>query len=266
MRAYYRAAFTQPLWRPPTPCPPPPPPKPTQKSNGNPPSPPPPPDASQPCPRVVASVHRPSAEHGTILFEAVGQGKQAIVMSLIKGGAGVNSVDPHGRMPLHVAVDRGHLAIAMALVLNGADVNAPDADQRTALHLACANGATSIARFLIVDARAAVNLWDLQGCTPLHKCAESGAVDIARLLASNEAEINALEVHTRTPLHVACEHMRPGVVQVPAAGRSPRLLVDSLRTGLCFVAGGYYTRGGGGGVRGQKKFVYLKLTSEFGPL
>eukprot|EP00667_Euglena_gracilis_P003794 EG_transcript_3804 len=159
-----------------------------------------------------ATVHRPSARHGTLIYAAVAEGKEGIVRQLIAANAHVDAVDPAGRPLLHAAVQGSFLPLVELLVAAGTPKDAQDPQGATALHVACAIPDPAIARVLVGTAGVHVNLRDAARRTPLHVAARSGAEDIAALLVESGGEVDAEEMHQRTPLHVACEFRRPAVV------------------------------------------------------
>jgi ankyrin repeat protein len=78
---------------------------------------------------------------------------------------------------------------------------------RTPLHYAALNdNADAVAALL--NARANVNVQDIEGFTPLHLAAQQGALQAARELLDRGAAVDAETVHGNTPLFVAVFNSR----------------------------------------------------------
>ncbi|KAL9119234.1 MAG: hypothetical protein Q9187_004214, partial [Circinaria calcarea] len=137
------------------------------------------------------------------LYGAAATGEAATVQFLLKHGAKIEAVDPHGGVTaLHKAVANGHEAVVRLLVEKGANVEAVGVYKRTSLHIASARGRETIVR-LLLEHGANVEPLDDKESTPLHESASCGHKAIAQLLLEHGANIEAVDVHKDTPLHKA---------------------------------------------------------------
>ncbi|MBI2751329.1 MAG: ankyrin repeat domain-containing protein [Burkholderiales bacterium] len=84
----------------------------------------------------------------TPLHDAVRNGDEANVKTLLAGGANVNAKNNDGATPLHWAAGEGKKGIAELLLAKGADVNARDNDGDTPLKWAAMNGWKEIVELL----------------------------------------------------------------------------------------------------------------------
>ncbi|ETI31111.1 hypothetical protein PPTG_06539 [Phytophthora nicotianae INRA-310] len=101
----------------------------------------------------------------------------------------------------HAAVKVGDVSKLQKLLDNGVNLDAKDEDERTPLHWACATGRLDVAEFLLVCAKATVNVQDDAGWTPLMSAASAGHGDIVGLLLSKGANANLPNENGQIPLH-----------------------------------------------------------------
>eukprot|EP00644_Phytophthora_capsici_P000016 jgi/Phyca11/4920/fgenesh1_pm.PHYCAscaffold_4_\ len=99
------------------------------------------------------------------------------------------------------AVKSGDVAKLQKLLSSGINLDVKDEDERTPLHLACALGQLEVAEFLLEHAKAAVNVQDDAGWTPLMSAASAGHGEIVRLLLSKGADSNLPNENGQIPLH-----------------------------------------------------------------
>jgi ankyrin repeat protein len=73
-------------------------------------------------------------ERGTVLHQAVSDGRQDLVDFLLANGAAIEARDRYGRRPLHRAVSQKNLEMVALLLKRGAQVNARDDQGRTPMY------------------------------------------------------------------------------------------------------------------------------------
>jgi ankyrin repeat protein len=165
---------------------------------------------------------------GTALSRAAGKRGEKIAELLIEAGAEVNTADEKGWTPLMTtdssetarlliahgadvdarnAIDGtplmnaaifGNDDVAKLLLANGADVNAVDRNGCTALLLASSGKDLAIVKLLVAKG-ARVNVGGA-GETPLKNAIRNNNPDIEAFLIAHGADVNARDVHERTPL------------------------------------------------------------------
>ena len=143
-------------------------------------------------------------ELGQSLIEAVKEGNQKEVRSLLAKGADVNFIDKG--TPLHWAVIRFKTGIVKLLLDKGADPNIKDYQGNPLLHISLSQQKVdlNIIRHLL-DKGADPNIKDLRGYTPLYLALMSPHVDlkIIRLLLDNDADPNIKNFEGNCLLHMA---------------------------------------------------------------
>jgi tetratricopeptide (TPR) repeat protein len=114
--------------------------------------------------------------------------------------------------PLHQAILKGDLEAVRSLLVT-ADVNTPDSQGNTSLHVAVLQNNIAVVA-LLVEAKAALDVKNIEGLTPLHLAAANGSVACAQLLLENKAAIHAKEEGGRTPLYLATQKDHQETMQV----------------------------------------------------
>ncbi|KAL9118912.1 MAG: hypothetical protein Q9187_004534 [Circinaria calcarea] len=148
------------------------------------------------------------------LYGAAANGEAATVQLLLRRGAKIEAVDPHGGVTaLDKAAANGHEAVVWLLLQKGANIEAVDIDESTPLHKAARNGHEAIVR-LLIQKGANIEAVDGHKSTPLHTAAASGHEDVVQLLLEKGANIEAVGVHKSTPLHTAAARGHEDVVQL----------------------------------------------------
>ena len=137
------------------------------------------------------------------LLEAAQEGNCDEVRAYIASGGHVDAVDEalQGSM-LHAACSAGHQPLATLLLAARAAVNLADVNGCTALSVACfamAHGSVQ----LLLDHAASVNCQDAVGLTPLMVTALSGSVQLTRSLLSAHASRDLRDQHGQTALMYA---------------------------------------------------------------
>lgn len=164
----------------------------------------------------------------TLLHEASGQGRAAIVELLLELGADSNAVDHFGHAPLYYA---GNLCAAesggdvvRALVEGGANVDAHDGAKRcTALHMAARRGHVRVAEAL-ADCGAHIEARDSAGDTPLRRAVNCGQRDVAALLLSRGADLHSVGSRALTPLRAGRGAAMQLLLEASAANGLPGIV------------------------------------------
>lgn len=125
--------------------------------------------------------------------KAAGNNEYEKLMTLIKEGADVNSVNDYGGTPLMIASKRGHVETVRILLENGADPNIkmnPPRDPRqtgTALHTAAQEANNDIV-LLLIEHGAEIDSVTGYGETPLISAAVYGNLSTAKILINHGAD------------------------------------------------------------------------------
>uniref|UniRef100_A0A671YU30 Euchromatic histone-lysine N-methyltransferase 1a n=1 Tax=Sparus aurata TaxID=8175 RepID=A0A671YU30_SPAAU len=172
----------------------------------------------------------------TPLHAAAAEGHHEVCHMLVQAGANLDMFDEEQRTPLMAACEGNHLDTVKYLLRAGASVSHKDIMGFTCLHLAAKLGHYDIVHHLLSKASKYINCQDDGGWTPitwateykhkelvhlllsrgadvnirdkeenvcLHWAALSGCDDIAQALLEARCDLNAVNVHGDTPLHVA---------------------------------------------------------------
>lgn len=133
--------------------------------------------------------------------------------SLIKYGANINIKNSDGSSPLLYAIDYEAVDFANILIQNNADVNIADNKSMTPLILASKNNFELDFYKKLINNKANLNAtiadtaadWNDPGFSALHfACSDYDKIELAKLLVKSGADINIKDVHSYTPLHIAC--------------------------------------------------------------
>ncbi|CAN9512740.1 unnamed protein product [Ophioblennius macclurei] len=172
----------------------------------------------------------------TPLHAAAAEGHHEVCHMLVQAGANLDMFDEEQRTPLMSACENNHLDTVKYLIRAGAAVGHKDALGFTCLHLAAKLGHYDVTHHLLSKASKHINCQDDGGWTPitwateykhaelvllllgkgadvnirdkeenvcLHWAALSGSDDIAQALLDARCDLNAINVHRDSPLHVA---------------------------------------------------------------
>jgi len=143
------------------------------------------------------------------IHQASVAGNAAIVDTLVKAGADVNTEDYAGHTQLHYAALYGRADVVNLLLGyragNGrhlANVEVQDVEGQTVLHCGAANGSETILEALLKK-EASIDKPDGFGRTALHYATRSGHKNAAKLLLSRGANPNARDIYNNTALDYA---------------------------------------------------------------
>ncbi|KFY71757.1 hypothetical protein V499_08082 [Pseudogymnoascus sp. VKM F-103] len=165
----------------------------------------------------------------------------AMAKLLLEDGADVDHSPSQWGTPLHAAAERGDIEVAKFLVENGADVDNSNVRVATALHIAVDQGDLDMATLLLdygadidcdldmatllLDYRADIDSSDITASweicdyfgTPLHfACLRSNETGISmiQLLLERGADLEAMDIHSATPLHIAAAECSLSIVKL----------------------------------------------------
>ena len=175
-----------------------------------------------------------AAEHATVA-DAAERRDQAVVRTLLKGGADVNAPQVDGTTALHWAAYNDDGETAAVLVKAGANVNAANSYGVPPLALACTNGNAVVVR-LLLEAGADANATLKGGETVLMMAARSGNVEVVKALLARGAKHDARERRGQTALMWAAAEGHAAVVRaLIAAGADINARLDSGFTPFFFA-------------------------------
>lgn len=155
--------------------------------------------------------HRLSDNEGRgLLHVAAERGHAALIQPLVQMGADIEADDHNANAPLHTAASFGHAAVVDALADAGAKLEVLDVGDRTPMMRACLSGRFDAAQHLLKWG-SNPNASDRFDKTPLHYALRNVQDDgemvlsnrLVELLLASGADVNARDVHLRTPLHRA---------------------------------------------------------------
>ncbi|TIQ26423.1 MAG: c-type cytochrome [Mesorhizobium sp.] len=133
------------------------------------------------------------------LGDLVKHGDVAAVASALDKGAAINEID--GVTALYIACESGNVELARLLIKRGADVNLPVSWQRTPLYAANKGGRADIVKLLLDNGADPNQVAKAQ--TPLHVAAENGCLQCVIHLVEAGADVNALTLDGKPPIHLA---------------------------------------------------------------
>ncbi|XP_013395084.1 ankyrin repeat and SOCS box protein 13 isoform X2 [Lingula anatina] len=135
------------------------------------------------------------------LHVAARLGRHDMIAEAVAMGEMVNVCNFDGVTPLHEACAWGQTECALTLLLAGADVNARNIDAATPLCDASSRGSIDCVR-LLLERGASINPWAVN-VSPLHEAMLAGRWEVALILIAAGAELEKMDCHFGTPLHVA---------------------------------------------------------------
>jgi len=170
-----------------------------------------------------ANVNAKDAMGYTPLFYAAQNGQEDVAELLIAGGANVNVKDRTGNTPLHYAAVGGHYDVCRLLLDEGANSSARNLMGGTPMAMAKAEGHHEIVKLLSEHESDEFDseLAEPTQLSKLSKATESlfsavfaGDANQVKLQLSRDADVNARDRQTLTPLHVALWYRHKGVAEV----------------------------------------------------
>lgn len=143
---------------------------------------------------------------GSALHAAIKANAPDVLRLLLEHCDDVNTTQPDGCAPLHLAADLGTLDCLRVLVeWPGIDLDVQTGEKRaTALHLAAENGLSDCVS-LLLSKGADAGVCNARGQLPLHLAARAQSVECVETLLRNSGscDVNATDLDQRTPLHAA---------------------------------------------------------------
>lgn len=193
-----------------------------------------------------AGLHAAEPQGGALL-DAVKQGNQTAVQTLITQRVDVNTTDVDGMTALHWAAQADDLRTAALLIRAGANVNALTRRGIGPLWLAALNGSPAMVEALLkAGANAKATFGD--GQTVLMTAARTGNPDVVKALLSHDADVDAKEgVYGQTALMMAASQNNGEAVRVlleRGAEINLRSSVIRIQTGVSAAFGLQYGAGG----------------------
>lgn len=158
-------------------------------------------------------------ENRTPLFAAAANNQPEIVEYLCKSKAEINSYRGNGWTPLTAAANNGHVEVIKVLLKNGADLEMVKKDEKgdfTAVYCAASQNHPYIVDILC-KAGAKVNVYGINGWTPLTAAALNGYTEVVKVLLKYGADLemrNQESLGGDTPLYHAVMKNHPETVVI----------------------------------------------------
>lgn len=163
--------------------------------------------------------HNNKLTNATQLHDAARKGDFTKAMSLIRGGAELNSKTKEGLTPLHLACQHERSSVCGLLIRSKANINVPDANGFTPIHIVCQRAFSHEVLSLMLINGANVNAITNDRENALHIVAEQVSRDGIRLkickeLLSYGCEANLRSNKSLTPLHHAAYKQQYGLCKL----------------------------------------------------
>uniref|UniRef100_I3JNL0 Euchromatic histone-lysine N-methyltransferase 1a n=1 Tax=Oreochromis niloticus TaxID=8128 RepID=I3JNL0_ORENI len=140
--------------------------------------------------RAGASVSHKDIMGFTCLHLAAKLGHYNIIHHLLsKASKYINCQDDGGWTPITWAIEYKHKELVHLLLAKGADVNIRDKEENVCLHWAALSGCDDIAQALL-EARCDLNAVNVHGDTPLHVAARENHLECVMLFLSRGADVS----------------------------------------------------------------------------
>lgn len=152
---------------------------------------------------VLEDLHEVDESGWSALHSACAQGNIDVVRELLALKAKVEERTHHGQTALHLAVHSGSLDCVSELLKYDVSINAATFHEKaTALHMACTEGYALITQELVRHG-ADVEALNILQRTPLHCAAMSGRTDVGKILLLAGAKSDVLDMHHWDPRQIA---------------------------------------------------------------
>lgn len=167
---------------------------------------------------VNSRVH--DVNQATPLHLAASAEDEMLVRNLILAGSRVNEKDGTGKTALHIAVEMNRPGAVSALLQNGADFDAVDSDGNNSLHLAVREGHLAVVRVLLIESQINAEALNVHSRNPLHELCRTGKDNVAVAICELFLEcmpqypINHPDHNGNTPLLLAYTRGQAGLCKV----------------------------------------------------
>ena len=176
---------------------------------------------------TISQIKFPDHDGGTLLTDAVIDGKAGIVEELVSKGADINKPNKNGFTPLMTAANRGNHKMFLFLESLGAKRDGIVANEKIdrfngadIVVLAVNGGNLEIVKHLVTKDN--VNSQNKRGNRLLHIAAGKCHADVVDYILEFKPELNPLNIKGNTPLHVAAfGNCLPVSVSLMDAGANP---------------------------------------------
>ncbi|XP_060941138.1 ankyrin repeat and SOCS box protein 10 [Limanda limanda] len=158
----------------------------------------------------------------TALHESCENCQPECTKLLLIHGANANAVSEDGLMPLHICTTSESLECAKHLLQYGAAINGRSVEEEnTPLHVAARYGLSDHTE-LYLRYGAAVDRQNEEGLTPLNAACSQPQEEqdlkryfqVVQMLRGAGADVHTMDHDKRTPLHMACKHANPDIVDL----------------------------------------------------
>lgn len=151
-----------------------------------------------------AEINATADSGGTALHQAVIKNNVRMARLLLDLDADIEAKDKNLATPLVKAVEKNHGLLVSYLLSQGANTHVKDRAGWTLLHHAAHNGAVDVLKHLLYPSHEVdVNATCPAGKTALHYCAELTLIEPAKTLLGHNADVDALDANSRSPLFFA---------------------------------------------------------------
>lgn len=176
-----------------------------------------------------AEINAVTGEQKSVLQLAIDSHLPKVVDVLCVKGVDLSTLDNSRDSPLWTALELGFEDVAQILVRHGVDTDCwsqgPEGCQQTLLHRAIDENKEATAMFLVrnqcdLDSPRQPGPNDEGGdeardkASPLHLCCQWGLTKVVQALIDHGANVNAVDVESKTPAHVAIENQHEDIINI----------------------------------------------------